>query len=130
MKLKSIGLSLTCALLFLIGTASGASAATVDSDASAVTVQPYGAGSWDNIGTWTFSKMISFNSGGGDLKVCVNNSTSKVKFDLNIYPVSPAVTKTTSGGSPNCAVWTVGVPARYELWNAYSTATWNVTVYD
>ena len=99
----------------------------------AETVVPYGAGGWDKIGTWTFSNMIRFRSGGGDLKVCVNNSTSKIKFGIKRSIIGTSREATTSGGSNNCAIWRdIGGSGYVDLFFADDNhpSSVNVTVYD
>ncbi|MEB6551125.1 hypothetical protein MXL46_18940 [Heyndrickxia sporothermodurans] len=95
-----------------------------------------GTGTWEKIGTWTMSNVITFDStDGGDLKVCVNSSTSKYSFKLvrNIVGNLWGPTKTTTGGSSNCAIFRDAVTknAGYKLYlDSPRTGSVNITVYD
>lgn len=66
---------------------------------------PLGAGVWDNIGTYTFSNVIRFNSGGGDLKVCATSTSQVINFGIKRSFFGGLMTATSTGGLSNCAIW-------------------------
>lgn len=92
------------------------------------------ASGWQNIGTWTMSNVIVFEStDGGDVKACVPG-TAKETFGLGKNKaIDPnIVSKKTSGvKGDNCAVWRDAVTkgVTYRLW-LESGGTVVVTVYD
>jgi hypothetical protein len=91
-----------------------------------------GNGKWDSIGNYTFKNLIQFQSDGGDLKVCVNNSNKKIKFEIDrAFSFDKAAT--TTGGSNNCATWRdTGGSGYVKLYFANNNrpSSVNVTVYD
>ena len=91
------------------------------------------ASGWQNIGTWTMSKVIVFTSiDGGDVKACVPG-TAKETFGLGKNQTIDIISsKQTSGvKGDNCAVWRDAVTkgSSYRLW-LESGGTVVVTVYD
>lgn len=81
------------------------------------TVIAYGAGEWDYLGEWTFRHVIRVNSGGGDLKACITSTTAKVTLGLEKGSFGFSNDKTTTGGSPNCAIWTGLSASTYDIGN-------------
>jgi len=55
---------------------------------------------WQNIGSYEFKNVVRITSkDGGNLKVCVNNSSEKIELGLERAPIGKNVSKKTSGGS-------------------------------
>ncbi|WP_150285600.1 hypothetical protein [Rummeliibacillus sp. TYF-LIM-RU47] len=104
-----------------------AEAATQPKEETNTVIQPYGAGTWDYLGTWTFSKSIRIQSGGGDLKVCAPNVSTKIKFGVDSYTTLEKHA-TTSGSGDNCAVFSVGLPGAYDIFMVGSNHPSSVTV--
>ncbi|UFU00666.1 hypothetical protein KO561_06950 [Radiobacillus kanasensis] len=130
MKFKILSTSLLLGA-FLVGNASGVSAQVEESpkldDSPAIQL---GAGEWDNIGEYTFSNSIRFQSGGGDLKVCVKNTDDSVRLVLEKAPLWAGDSEYTSGSGKNCAIWRdIGIRGAYDLYNM-SNRSLEVTVYD
>ncbi|MET3574241.1 hypothetical protein ACFFIY_12220 [Bhargavaea ullalensis] len=92
----------------------------------------FGAGEWDHIGTYTMSKVVRIQSGGGDLKACIPGTT-KVTFGLEKAPVSLFDKERTTSGvkGDNCAVWRGISKGTYDLGlvSHYGTS-FTVSIYD
>lgn len=75
----------------------------------------YGAGIWDPLGDWQASKLIRVTSGGGDLKVCLPDLSSKVKISVDSYTTWQQDGE-TSGTGENCAIFrSIGGPGGYDI---------------
>jgi len=89
---------------------------------------------WQNIGSYKFEAVVRITSkDGGNLKVCVNNNSEKIKLGLERAPIGKSIRSTTSGGTPNCATWSgLKKGKEYDIGNItyYREKTLSITVYD
>lgn len=134
MKVKKMIYSLAAVVCLIPALTTNNVSAAEDSGVSPLglndNVSTFGAGEWDKIGTWTMSKMIRFQSGGGDLKACVNDSTKKIELTVkrSFFGGKDVV---SSGGSPNCATFRdIGGSGYVDFTYTHGPDSINVTIYD